>query len=278
MSAAWRGLARRVVPLRIRRAFRLWFGWRWFVGDYRAWADARSAADDSAGSATLERVIAAARSVRMTPGAWDRDGVVFHEPALHAPLVDALQRIKGEENGTLCVVDFGGGLGSTWWQHREALGCAGIDWRIVELPALVEVGCREFSAPPLSFHATLDEAFLDGRPNVVLFSSVLQYVEAPCALLRAVAGREVRHVILDRVGFSNRGRDRIVLQHTPPALGGGTSACWLFDSQTLVAAVGPDYECAAEWCVDFDAVDGRVDYRGVWLRLIAPTDKPAPLG
>jgi putative methyltransferase (TIGR04325 family) len=278
MSAAWQAVARRVVPLSIRRTLRLWFGWRWFVGNYRTWADARAAADDSAGSATLERVIAAARSVRITPGAWDRDGVVFRQPAFHAPLVDAMQRIAGEEKRMLCVIEFGGGLGSTWWQHRAAFDRADIDWRVVEVPALVEVGRREFSAPPLSFHATLEDAFLDRRPNVVLFSSVLQYVEAPHSLLQAVAGRAVRHVILDRVGFTNRGRDRIALQHTPPSLGGGASACWLFDYQTLVAAVGPGYECAAEWRVDFDAVDGQAEYRGVWLRRIAPTDKPARIG
>lgn len=272
MSTLLKILAHAVVPKGVRRWLRHRFGWRWMRGDHASWHDAQRAAETLGGAAPVERVIDAARAVRRGRGAWDRDGVVFERPSVHEPLFDSLRRIAAAERGRLVLVDFGGGLGSTWWQHRDALSAAGFtEWRVVELPALAAAGRREFAGGGLSFYELLDEAFEDGRPAAVLFSSVLQYLPLPYEVLGDVLKRRVPHVILDRVGYVRGNRDKLVVQHTPPTLGGGASPCWLFSRTALFNPFAGGYRLVAEWSDDFDQVDGSADYRGAWFQLRGPT-------
>ncbi len=257
-------LLKRVVPGEARRWLRHIIGWRWLRGDYATWAEAKAASGGYDDPAILDRVRNATRAVRDGRAAWERDGAVFREPWAHEPLLDVLRHIAAVEGGKLEIVDFGGALGSTLWQHRAWLAdLVCVRWRVVEQPGLVAVGQAEFADAVLSFHPTLDEA---GPAPAVLFSSVLQYIENPHAMLEEVVRRGYRHVIIDRTGFSKDGRERIAVQFTPPALGGGNYPCRIFDQARLLEPLGKDYILTKEWPVEFDRLDRRVDYRGFYFQ------------
>ncbi len=268
MSASWRNLAKHVVPAPVRRAWRRWRAPRWFSGDFATWAEARACTAGYDAEAVLQRAVDAAREVRAGRAAWERDGTTFATPALHQPLLAALQAAAGGVR-QLVVVDFGGALGSTWHQHRRALERIVARWRIVEQPAFVDAGRREFSDEVVSFHASLDEACGFGPPDVILLSSVLPYVEAPHELLAALVRRRPPHVILDRMPFIAGERDRLVIQTTPDALGGGSYPCWLFAQESVAAHFTRDYIQRADWPVDFDQTDSFVAYRGMHFELRA---------
>lgn len=256
-----------LLPVRLLNWCRQCFGWRWFRGNFNDWAEARAAARGYDDRAVLDRVIAAARAVRSGQGAWDRDGVLFAKPAVHRPLLCALELVAVENGGRLCMVDFGGALGSTWWQHRLALRGFTVSWRIVEQTALVEAGRKEFTDAVLSFHHTMQAALTDGPVHVMLFSSVLPYLEKPYATLAEAVSLRVPHVIVDRTPLVMGGGDRLVVQFTPPQLGGGSYPCWLFGRQSLMKIMQADYDLVAEWPVEFDRVDGTVNYYGMHFRL-----------
>ena len=57
-------------------------------------------------------------------------------------------------------------------------------WSVVEQPHVVACGRDEFSTDTLRFYETIKKCFSDQPVNVILFSSVLQYVENPYELLR----------------------------------------------------------------------------------------------
>lgn len=266
MKTAARQFARSFLPESLRGWWRRHFGWRWFRGDFATWAEARAEARGYEDQSGINRVIDAARAVRAGRAVWDRDGTLFTEGELHLPLLEVLRAVAAENGGRLELVDFGGALGSTWWQHREALTGMAVSWRIVEQAALVEAGRREFSEGPLSFYATLPEALAAGPAQALLLSSVLPYIEAPHALLRDVIDRALPHLILDRTPVVAGGRDRLVVQSTPPGLGGGSYPCWLFDRGSLLAPLRDHYELVAEWPVGFDRVDGTVTYHGFHFR------------
>jgi putative methyltransferase (TIGR04325 family) len=279
MSGGWRKVAKKLVPAPLRRTARRVFGWRWFKGDYPNWSDARAASAGYDDAAVLARVVAAARQVRSQPGLWDRDGFVFSDPVLHEPLVNALRQAAVTAGEPLTVLDFGGGLGSTWWQHRGALDRIVSGWRVVEQPAFVAAGQKEFGDGVLSFHATLAEACAPGQPRVILLSSVLPYLESPHALLDEVGARRFAHVIVDRTPFIVGGRDRLVVQANPPELGGDSYPCRLFDRAGLEVHFRNDYRLLAEWPVEFDEVDGTVGYHGLHFELRAqPVASPASVG
>lgn len=261
MKPSWRAWVRSWVPAPWLRHWRRRWGWRWFRGDFAGWDAARAASAGYDDAVVLDRVLAATRAVNAGQAGWERDGVVFTEPQINAPLVASLREAAREAGGQLTVVDFGGSLGSTWWQHRGALAdLADVRWKVVEQPHYVKAG-SEFTDERLSFHETMAGALGDEEPRVILLSSVLPYLKAPLALLEEVAGRGFRHVIIDRTPLVRSGRTRLAVQHTPPELGGGSYPCWLLERADLLAPLAADYELVAEWsAIDDLALD--VVHRG----------------
>jgi putative methyltransferase (TIGR04325 family) len=237
---------------------------RAFVGNYHLWAEARANSRGYEHSAVLAQVIVASRAVVAGRAAWDRDGALFAQPEVNAPLLAALRRIAAGEGGRLDLVDFGGALGSTWRQHRAALGdLTSVRWRVVEQLHYVEAG-REFADTVLSFHPSLDEALQEKTASTLLCSSVLPYLEQPWALLDAAVRRGFRHIVIDRTPFAADGRQRIVVQRVPAELGGGSYPCWLFARDELLAPLAARYRLVSEW-PGFDAVDPAAVYRGFWF-------------
>lgn len=269
------GRIKELVPVGWRAWLRRHFGWRWFHGDYPDWS---AACRDAAGyheEAILRRVIAAARDVRSGRAVWDRDGTTFAEAWHHRPLVDALRAAAAQRGHRLVVVDFGGALGSTWWQHREVLADVVSEWRVIEQPAWSQAGRREFADDVLSFHPSLAEAMrLPSEADVILLSSVLPYLPEPYVLIDEIIRWRIPEIIVDRTPFTGAGPDRIVVQKTPPALGGGSYACRLFGRESVKTALVPEYRLVAEWEVSFDLVDETVDYRGLHFRLIEALKEP----
>ena len=91
MSAAWPKKLKHAVPAPLRR----WLRRRWhgaiFSGDFLSWAEARAVSGGYDADVIFGRTLTAARAVRDGRAAWERDTVLFHEPAAHPPLLDALR-------------------------------------------------------------------------------------------------------------------------------------------------------------------------------------------
>ncbi len=260
---------REMMPPGWLRWWRRRFGWQWFRGDHATWAEARRVSTGYADKAVLARVLAATREVQVGRAMWERDGVTFQAPQLNAPLLTVLKKIATTEGGRLELVDVGGALGSTWWQHRAALATlAEVRWRVVEQPHYVAAG-EEFADQVLSFHGSLDVARRTGRPAAALFSSMLPYVEDPCEWLTEAVRLGFPHIIIDRTSFAVDGRERLAVQHTPPELGGGNYPCWIFSRVKLLAPLAHHYALRSEWS-GFDDVAPTVSYRGFHFERLAP--------
>jgi putative methyltransferase (TIGR04325 family) len=267
LSSRGKSAYRALCPEKLRHQMRAFFGWKWFRGRYSSWQEATVQASGYDDDLIFARVAAVTRAARARKAAWDRDGVLFAEPKVHAPLLAVLQGIvDASASQRLEVLDFGGALGSTWWQHRRALEVNELRWTVVEQSGLVEVGRREFTTDELSFSSSLIEVVTTGRPDVVLLSGVLPYLEKPHVLLAEVVSLGFEHVILDRTPFIHGRSDRLVVQHTPPALGGSSYPCWLFAEDSLLTHFKLDYDLVTRWEVEFDRVDRNVNYRGFHFR------------
>lgn len=270
MNAGLKSIARAWLPTTMRRWLRYWTQRRIFSGDFNSWSEARANARGYDDPVIIAKAIAAAHAVRDGRAAFERDTVLFTEPAAHKPLLTALHHVAARNDGNLHVVDFGGAFGSTWWQHRSWLSeCASITWEVVEQPHFVTAGQREFTVGPLAFRAALDECDAEPASAVILLSSVLPYLEAPHALVMDIARRGYRHVLIDRTGFVSGRRDRLTLQRVPPSIYDASYPCWFFDRTTLLAPLAASYRIVAEW-PSFDYADISAEFRGLLFERIKP--------
>lgn len=260
---------RKLLPPWVLSWWRLRFGWRWFRGDYHSWSDARAASSGYDDAVILQRVVTATRAVRTTPDTWERDGAIFHGVEPNMALMLALAAVAAEKDGSFDVVDFGGALGSTWWQHRQELFALGLRrWVVVEQSHYVEAG-QEFANETLAFAPSLATALELAAPHVVLFSGVLPYLESPHGVLEEALRLRFDHVLLDRTPLIEAAATRLAVQHTPAELGGGSYPVWLWPEAALLAPLLASYEKVTSWPA-LDRLAADVQHRGFHFRRRQP--------
>ena len=203
-----------------------------FTGPYRNWSAARAAAGGYDDPAILERMVASAREVAAGRAAYERDTVLFHEPAADPLLLGELETLALSRPRGLRVLDFGGALGSTWFQHRAFLRkLPPVSWHIVEQPKIAARGRLEFSGSGLTFHDSLDSALDQGPPDLVLISSVLQYLPDPWSALARLSALPAETWLITRTPFTDTlATDTIVVQHVPAAIYRASYSAWVFST------------------------------------------------
>lgn len=240
-----------------------------FVGDFKSWGDAEAASTGYSAQVILDRTIQATRKVKNGEAAFERDGVTFSEMEYNFPLASPLMR-AATRHGRLHVLDFGGALGSTYFQAR-ALGNATphLKWAIVEQPAHVEAGTKEFANQELSFHRTIEDACKHEQFDVLLLSGVIQCLPDPFGFLDSVLGRRISSVILDRTPFILNGVTRLTVQHVPECIYPASYPAWFFSEAELLDRFAQNYDLMATW----PALDkhhpegGRAEYKGFLFEL-----------
>ena len=184
---------------------------------YPNWHAACTDAGTYNNSDILEKVNSATRRAVASNGReFERDGFLFDGPITPFPLVACLLRVATANGGNLVVADFGGSLGSSFYQCREFLsGLRKLRWLVVDQAQFVQCGRKSFQQENLRFYETLEEAATEAAPDVVLFSGVLQYLNDPYDILARAAALRPRAIIIDRNPESTRKTDVFTVQIVP---------------------------------------------------------------
>lgn len=256
------GLGRRIVGRLQRIAGTQAPGGLGLTGDYASWGEALAASTGYDDAAILEKTRVAALKAKNGEAAFERDSLAFERAEYAWPMLAALLWVAAKDGGRLSVLDFGGSLGSTYFQHRAFLaGISGLRWNVVEQAGHVEVGRREFQDERLGFHPTIADAVADSAPNVVVLSSVLQYLDRPHEILTDILELDCDNLVLDRTTVWDGSRDRLCVQHVPPAIYDASYPCWVFSEGELnaqLAAAG--FAEVAELDTE-ELADGELRYR-----------------
>jgi len=180
--------------------------------------------------------------------ACERDSVTFAEPDYPFPILAGLLRAALENGRTLAVLDFGGSLGSTYYQCR-CLFPEGfeVDWYVVEQEHFVRRGKNQFETERLHFCFSANEVAARTRPDVVLLSSVLQFLERPYDTLRELSGVGSRYLLVDRTPFSSAPQDRLTVQRVPPAIYAASYPCRIFSRDRFVSALQGEWAAIAQF-------------------------------
>jgi putative methyltransferase (TIGR04325 family) len=219
----------------------------WF-GNYPSWEAAEKDCDGYDNAAILARVVEATRQVRDGKAAFERDSVLFFDEELDEQLLTILTKIKDNlsENTPLIVLDFGGALGSTYWQNRRILSDWHLKWIVVEQKHFVEIGQTEMENEQLKFAFSIEDVCKSETPNIVLFNSVLQYVETPYAFIEAVENQEISHVFIGRTPSFEGAKDRIMQQIVPPKIYKASYPSWVFSLDSFKNKLNTQYTIKSE--------------------------------
>lgn len=228
------------------------YGWK---GSYSTWQDAKSEAIGYEDNSIVEKVRNALLKVKNGEVAYERDSKVFSEIEYSWPLVTGLMLASANNRNGLSVMDFGGSLGSTYFQNKKFLDILPrISWSIIEQNHFVDIGKKEFEDEHLHFYYDIDKCMDEEKPSVLLLSSVLQYIESPYQLLDRILKHEFEYILIDRTPFSFDNRDKIKLQIVPPSIYEASYPCWFFNKQFFIDFFhSKSYKLIEE----FESIDGK---------------------
>ncbi len=234
-------------PVMIRQARRLTGRGLRFDGNYATWADAQRASGGYDREDIVRRVYESELKVKQGEAADERDGVLFDTVQFSLPVMAALARIACLKQRALRVLDFGGAFGGMYRQYRAFGLPPEVSWNVVEQPAFIRLGRSAFETPELRFASSIVEVLANGLPDVVLFSSVLQYLEHPASVLQQIADAGIPHVIIDRTPCHARERNVLAVQHVPVEIYKASYPCWVFSRSCLLESCGEDYRQIASF-------------------------------
>jgi putative methyltransferase (TIGR04325 family) len=252
-----------IPPVVIRSFTGLFYGWH---GNYSNWGEARVKSTGYDSTSILEKVSASARGARDDSSKIERDSVLFRKSEYPLPVLCGLLWSAAVNNGKLNVLDFGGSLGSTYYQNKLFLDAIGeVNWCIVEQAGFVREGKENFANERLHFFYSVEDCIRTYKINVVLLSGVLQYLEKPYEQLETIFSYRIEHLIVDRTPFI-RGKERITIQRVHPSIYKATYPCWFFNKSMFLSLVTTYYDLVLE----FDALDKaniQSEFKGFIFRL-----------
>ncbi len=183
-----------------------------WVGDYSDWTTALKNSNGYDAKLVLEKIRVNTGKVRDNQAVYVRDSFLFDKIEYSWPLAAIIQKTFLKD-GFLNVIDFGGGLGSTYYQNKEfTTNMNSFSWNIVEQPSLVKIGKSEFQDDKLFFYNTIDEVLSIKRVNLIILSGVLQCIENPSQIIESIIQNKIPTIFIDRNAFIFDIKSRISIQ------------------------------------------------------------------
>lgn len=220
-----------------------------YFGNYPNWEAARRASSGYDAEHILEKVKAALLKVKQGESVYERDSVLFDRIEYSWPVLAGLLWIASQNENRLNVLDFGGSLGSTYFQNRKFLSCLKeFHWSIVEQPHFVRCGQENFQDETLRFYASIEDCLSDNNPSVLILAGVLAYLEDMDGMLASMLKQNFPYIIVDRTGFVSEGEDRITVQRVPTRIYKASYPCRFFNESKLLSVFAASgYELVADF-------------------------------
>lgn len=210
------------------------YGW---FGDYSSWQEAEKDCVGYHDKEIITKVKEAVLKVKNGEAVFERDSVIFDTIAYSWPTLAALNWIAAQNSGTLNIIDFGGSLGSSYYQNRKFLKhLSKVEWNIIEQKQFVEVGKNLFEDNVLRFYENIELCYAHSNPQAVLFSSVLQYLEKPYEILAQFFEKRIEYIIVDLTGFTSDNKpSKITVQRVNPNIYKASYPSWIFNKKDFLA-------------------------------------------
>ncbi|MCX6291728.1 MAG: methyltransferase, TIGR04325 family [Bacteroidetes bacterium] len=229
-----------IPPFLARKLTATLYGWR---GNYSSWTEAKKKCSGYDSETIFNKVRSALLKVKNGEATYERDSVLFDTIHYSFPLVSALALVALNNGSKLNVLDFGGSLGSSYYQNRNLFSeLELLNWNVVEQPHFVKEGQSTFADEQLHFFYDIDTCMSENRVDVLLLSSVLQYLENPYDFLEMVFAKRFEYIVIDRMPLLLQGSEKITIQKVAGEIYKAEYPCWLLNEKIFLDKMLEHYD------------------------------------
>ncbi len=220
---------------------------RW-KGNYNSWQEAQKECAGYDDSIIIQKVLKSTLMVKNGEAVYERDSVLFDKIEYNWSLLATLLKIAINYENKLSIIDFGGALGSTYFQNRYFLNdLKEINWKVVEQEHFVEKGKEYIQNDELSFYNSIEESLKTKDTSILLLSSVIQYLDKPYTWLEKFLSYDFEYIIIDRTAFikqiDNKNQDeRLIIQYIPENIYKASYPVWFFNEEKFLKKILEKYE------------------------------------
>lgn len=253
------------------------YGWS---GNYATWQQAKKQCTGYDNHQILEKVKKSVLKVKNGEAVYERDSVLFDKIQYQPELLQAIKQIAIENNNDLNIIDYGGSLGSSYFQYKALLNGTNISsWNVIEQAHFVSCGNEFIADAVLHFYNKIDEAIAAHHSRVLLMSSVLQYLEYPYQFINEILSKNFQYILIDRTAFIIDDKERITIQQVPPAIYPASYPAWFFNETKFLNAFKVKHELlhSFESLIDpKEKIDNKLTYRKGFIFKLkqSPDEKP----
>jgi putative methyltransferase (TIGR04325 family) len=230
-----------------------------FSGNYDTWLDAESHSIGYDSENIIKRVLDASLKVKRGEAVFERDSVCFYKEEYRWPTLSCFLSIAAEHDGKLNVLDFGGALGSFYFQHKKFFSRLNkVSWSVIEQEHFVDCGKRELQTEELKFYFNIEEFLSKEKVDVIFLSGVLQCLENPESMFMALSEIKADYILFDRTPIIEAAKDRLTVQSVPESIYKASYPAWFFSKSKfheLIIKTG--YKIVVEFDADDDVGIGK---------------------
>jgi putative methyltransferase (TIGR04325 family) len=209
-----------------------------FKGDYTTWEEAKKHCSGYDDKEILAKVLNATLKVKDGEAACERDSMLFDEIQYSWPVLAGLMWAAARNGGRLNVLDFGGALGSSYFQNRKFLNTlVGVRWNVVEQAHYVEAGRAHIQDHVIRFYGDIQECLNVNKINTALISGSLQFIPKYEEVLEDINSSDAEYMILDRTPLSCEKEDKIVVQSVGPDIYEASYPALVFSKEKLIKII-----------------------------------------
>jgi len=248
----------------------IFYGWH---GNYKSWAFAKSKCTGYEENQILDTILKNALKVKNREIPFERDSVPFDKIVYSFPVLAAFMWIALQEKNKLNVLDFGGSLGTSYYQNLFFLNSLSeVNWCIVEQPHFVNAGNKSFADDNLHFFNSINDCLSKFAINVILLSGVIQYIEKPYDLLDEIISKDFEYIIIDRTLFIEKNKDRLTIQTVPKKIYSARYCCWFLSESRFLTVLKKKYELIYDFTSDGN-INIKSLYKGYLFRIKNKTNR-----
>ena len=241
-----------------------------FTGPFTSWNQAEKLSNGYDSVNILDKVLDATLKVKSGKAVFERDSVLFHDYQFPWPVTSGLLWAAARACGRLSVLDFGGSLGSSYFQNLKLMeGLSSLHWSVIEQDHFVKAGRQYIQDEHLVFYSTIEECLAVEKPNVVLLSSVLQYLLNPYTALDQLMSCGAEIIIIDRTPFHDGKTDLVAVQNVADSIYPASYPLWILSTEHLMNYLSPYYHSVVQWpCPELFAKSPalRLSFHGLLLQ------------